>query len=1202
MVFKKLQIYGFKSFAEKTEFNFEPGITAIVGPNGCGKTNIFDGIKWVLGDQSAKSLRGAVMEDVIFNGTVEQEPVNMAEVSLILSNHNRFLPIDYGEVTITRRLFRSGESEYLLNKTPVRLKDIQELLMGTGIGMNSYFLMEQGKMDRVLSSKPEERRAIFEEASGITRYKSKKKEALRKLEQTDANLLRAEDIIIEVKRQIGSIERQAQKARRYKRLFDELKEKEVKVSKIEYKALVDETKSLKEGLENAHKRRAELSANLQALTGELRAARQKMEEIDENLSSANSEIVRLEGALEKNKDRIQMDTDRIEELKVRSEQATLEIANSRGKWEVLKKQVEEQAGKCDAVSHERSAMEESRDTAQTALDELTEQIETAQDFVKQAKEEILESTSNLSRLKNESSRMMADIAALNARKRRLVTEKESLLTEASEIQERLAKATEELTRKENHANSLRSQRDTILKNRDHLETTLKSLEKHSSEISSRLASFKSKVEFLTQMIAEYEGFSDGVKALFKDSAKNEPWFRGVRGVLADLINVPASSAHMEPAIEAALGEELQSVLVADRATAQAAIDFLKREGSGRARFIIQDQMRERRTSPIAQDFIETSAEYIPVLSYILKDTRIVKDLDEAFGVLRRSPVLRVITQDAEIVERASVTGGALSSDDRIGLIGRRAKLEQAQAECRRLESLIITLQEQKQEMQQSLERVKSAMGPLQELLRKAEIEFANKKSTTESVEKQLKKIQDEESLISLELDEAQEELSEKNEKDVQIKESITGLDEKITQLQGETAANQQQIQGDSKKREEVLVQLAECKTKLASLDGKLESLNSSLRVLEESLQAESSLCGARAQTVKESNAKIVELHDETKTLTFEISEINLRKQAILKDTEALRAARTKWLNQIEEKESAVELRQKDLDGSNTSLHELEMKQSEISHKQETIQVRMFETYKVRVDEESPVAEAEEILAATEAQEVEEEPFDIDQVRLDIEALRAKVDSIGNVNLDAVDEQKELEERYEFLTTQKEDLLNAKDQLQKAILKINRTTKQMFIETFQKVQVEFKNLFRLLFGGGETELFLLDDGDVLESGIEIVARPPGKRLQNISLLSGGEKALTAIALLFALFKVKPSPFCILDEIDAPLDESNIDRFARLVQSFTDISQFIMITHNKKTITSSDVMYGITMQKTGVSKVVSVKFAQDKEAAAEETVPA
>jgi len=279
-----------------------------------------------------------------------------------------------------------------------------------------------------------------------------------------------------------------------------------------------------------------------------------------------------------------------------------------------------------------------------------------------------------------------------------------------------------------------------------------------------------------------------------------------------------------------------------------------------------------------------------------------------------------------------------------------------------------------------------------------------------------------------------------------------------------------------------------------------------------------------------------------------------------------------------------------------------MKQSEISHKQETIQVRMFETYKVRVDEESPVAEAEEILAATEAQEVEEEPFDIDQVRLDIEALRAKVDSIGNVNLDAVDEQKELEERYEFLTTQKEDLLNAKDQLQKAILKINRTTKQMFIETFQKVQVEFKNLFRLLFGGGETELFLLDDGDVLESGIEIVARPPGKRLQNISLLSGGEKALTAIALLFALFKVKPSPFCILDEIDAPLDESNIDRFARLVQSFTDISQFIMITHNKKTITSSDVMYGITMQKTGVSKVVSVKFAQDKEAAAEETVPA
>jgi len=503
-------------------------------------TNVADAIKWVLGEQSAKSVRGTKMEDVIFNGTVNKEPVNMAEVSLTLSNQEKFLPIDYDEVTITRRVFRSGEGEYLLNKTPVRLKDITELLMGTGIGTNNYFLMEQGKLDRILSYKPEERRSIFEEASGITKYKSKKKEALRKLEQTEDNILRVNDIITEVKRQIGSIERQAQKARRYQRLFDELKAKEVKVSNIEYCQLLEDDKKSNERVQNGRQQETELSNKLEAASNELRQARSNMEQIDENISRINSEALRLDSILVKNKDRIQLDSDRIEELQRRIKEANTEIERSKIKVDSLKVQVEDLRKKKDSVFSEKDLMEKTVEEKQGALDEISKSIEEANLAIQNAKQDILEETANLSKLKNEASRLLASIAGQNARMRRLAVEKESIAEDLSNIQTRADAINGEVAACLEKANSLRSQKDTLLNRKEHLEATLKSLEENSAEVQTRSASIKSRVEFLKQMVTEHEGFSDGVKILFKESTKELPWFSGVYGVLADLISLPES--------------------------------------------------------------------------------------------------------------------------------------------------------------------------------------------------------------------------------------------------------------------------------------------------------------------------------------------------------------------------------------------------------------------------------------------------------------------------------------------------------------------------------------------------------------------------------------------------------------------------------------------------------------------------------------
>jgi len=1200
MYLKKLELYGFKSFANKTEFIFEPGVTAVVGPNGCGKSNISDAIKWVLGEQSAKSLRGLEMRDVIFNGTTEKEPVNFAEVSLTLSNHSKTLPIDYDEVTISRRLFRSGESEYLLNKTVVRLKDISELLMGTGIGVDNYFLMEQGKIDLILSSKPEERRAIFEEASGITKFKSKKRETLNKLEATEANLLRLNDIISEAQRQINSIERQAQKARRYKKHFDRLKTLELSVSRVEYDELDKTRKDMQDIIVKLKAEQSALSTEAGLLFNDVKAVRQELETVDSQMLEIKNDAVATENALFRAKERIQLDNERIHELNVSINGLAENIKSSIAKTEELKSQISQLEKEKESFSSEKLAKENSLKEKQDLLTTLEKSIEEAQNKITGAKSLVLEKTSQYAKIKNEMAKITANSAGALNRLKRLEIEKQSCLASLGQIKEKLSVSESEFTAQKEMFDTLKIEIENTTAEFKKSQGAQDSLNKDYDSVQKEFVSLQSRVELLQDITLKHEGFSDAVKALLDTANKDMPWYGGILGVLADLIT--GVDAY-EQCIESALIDDLETIVVEDVKTAEELVAYLRQNNLGRIKIIILSNLglktKTQLTHPSiigeALNFVKADARYQALFSAVLGNTWIVKDLSSAYEIRQQSNSAKLVTSDGEVVYNDYIIAGKRRQEQVLGLIGRESKLIQAKEQLvllsARCQSLSAEIEKSKQINLQFIDTIEKLNGHM----RQEEIQLVNKQSGCERTAEEFAKLKEELSVVELELDDLSEEIGHLKQQDDTFKQDIVILEKELNEFADLINGNQNWIQANLKEKETALIEVAKTGSELESFNQRYADLENNISVLSESLERETALYHARSRQIEDSKTKIISLQNEIQQLGLEAESLTVKKSNIEKQLNDIAEKRKEISARISEKESGYERMQKGLQDINSRIYSQETEAAQLSFQQQRLQDRISQSYKIDLG-------SYKLLIQRDVPEAEQLPvdFNIDTARSEIEELRAKLDSIGAVNLDAMGEEKELQERFNTMVSQRDDLLKAKENLMDAISKINKTTKDLFLDTFNKVQVEFRYFFKLLFAGGDTELFLIDEHDVLESGIEIVAKPPGKRLQNISLLSGGEKTMTALALLFAVFKIKPSPFCVMDEMDAPLDEANIDRFSRVLQEFTKNSQFIIITHNKKTIAISDVMYGITMEESGISKVVSVKFGEKKPQKAEEEV--
>ncbi len=1228
MYLKNLTMFGFKSFADKTSLNFQPGVAAIVGPNGCGKSNVSDAIRWVLGEQSAKALRGGEMADVIFNGTDGRKPLGMAEVSLTIGavdeEHLKAagVEISYNEVTVTRRVFRDGGSEYFINKTPCRLKDIQQLFMGTGMGKTSYSIMAQGNITQILSSKPDDRRLVFEEAAGITKFKAQKREALRKLDATEQNLLRVQDLIREVKRQIGSLQRQAGKARRYKQIADELRHLETQLARHQFDVLQAEIAERNATAERLRAEMEESSASVLRVEDEILQLRARLSELEEQIAASQHKGMELKGEADRHESRIHFNDERLRELEQQNGRALQEITEAEERVRVAEDELalvtERLATSQATLEQHRDALQEKRD----ALQAVEQQMITKQEDLRRAQSETFAAAQQLTRSRNE-------INALDLQKQGNVVRLEKLSAEKIQLEEERVRLETRLgefaANVEAEKLSVQTCRGTVEERQQRLREIHQELNAVSQSLDVLVreqAEKRSRVNVLEQLQESHEGFSAGALAALKQS-------QAVLGSLADRIRVPDEFVS---AIETALGGHLQLVLTENPEAAQAILADLNANKKGRASvaalglksaaaFPAADESQTAKLAAHqavhALGAVNGDESIQPLLAALLGRTWIVADLPTATAAWRDTEgAFDFVTRGGELLNRHGIyTGGTTNANGNkaaSSILGRKNQIADLQAQ-------IAKLLEQSNEVSRRKGALQSEQTALQAGLQEAQTELRAQEVAIATHEGEFKALQNSLRVLHQKIDTVVYEVQ-----------SLAAQEQEGLQKRAALAARL----GEHEERERGL------QARVAELNGTIDELrlqrDTATQVLSEAkvaLATEEQLCASFARQRAPLETRIRELSTLAHQRRNEIATFVQRKEQAVREIEQSRREIERLTHQREivssqtaelagqkgAVESEVSEREEGLRGQRNQLTALQQQRGsiEVELAQKTMAVqnlreKIQQKYSINLDDVRSecitITYAEEGAAPKVETLTPEEMAasgagtNWEAIGEQVQALQKRLEEIGPVNLVAIEEYEETEQRYNFLTTQCDDLVKAKAELVDVINRINTQTKEMFTQTFLQIRDNFRNMFVEIFGGGKADLILVDENDVLESGIDIVARPPGKQLQSISLLSGGEQTMTAVALLFSIYQVKPSPFCVLDELDAPLDESNINRFLRVLQRFLEHSQFVIITHNKRTIGMADVLYGVTMQEHGVSKIVSVKFHKANEPVSTSTTAA
>ena len=1190
MYFKRIDLAGFKSFADRTVIHLEPGMTGIVGPNGCGKSNILDALRWTLGEQRAKTLRGSHMLDIIFAGSENRQAMGMSEVSVTFDNSDSRLPVDFSEVQITRRLYRSGESEYLMNKTPCRLRDIQELFMDTGIGTNAYSLIGQGQISMVLSSKPEDRRFLFEEAAGIIKYKARKRVAIRKLDSAEQNLLRLGDIIAEVQRQMRSLKRQVNAAIRYRTMKEELQDLEIRAIYTRYAALRADLAQLRSQFAKAqdtYEKAMAQHSQFEARNEELALNRIEVERV---LEARRDSVAEIDSEMEKIERQIALLRQQIQFLGEQQERA-------RQEHETHLKRAEEIAAQLVCTGEATQAVRQEIEQGDGAIEAKQAEASQAQEHVASTEERLEAIRARALASMNDRARTQTELETLAATIANADGQLESIYARQATQHERSETLTEELKTARETESARLAALELIVQERTqasggHAEKSeqLRTLSDEWQSVRERKSSQEARLTSLRELRDSYEGFATGVRAVMAAKRENVPEVRGVIGPIGDLLS--ADKAH-ERAIEAALGGSVNNVVVDEAESAKSAIELLKRQRAGRVTFLPLDTIRvghrddtheidgEAGLIGRAIDYVTYDAHIAKAVQHILYNTAIVETLDDAIRIARtarRFP--RMVTLEGEYVAPSgAVTGGQTASRGR-GLLGRSAEIAELEERVAEAEALIEglagrgeTLRKEIEELAQRVNdlegRERACQTELNELgmgIARASTELDNltrtlqqMKEEIESIETGRKGLEEQRTQAlaradSMDSDDAQLQREQAAAQDAaaQARQALSARGSELADLRVALAELTQRVEEsernlarEEREREEAL-RIAEQRTQQAAQFKENEG------GLTEEIAAHIERAKALSETKDEAHAKVVEAQN--------------KQQGLGRESEGL----TKSLRESNEEARAAQ----------TEVHQLEI---QLRHDED--QVGFLED---RAQTEYHVA-----LGSLDAGKVGEDEHDDDTREQMVADLRMRIERMGTVNMMAIEEYDALEQRNDFLVTQDTDLTKARETLLGIVARIDVTIREMFLETFNAVADSFRVFFRRLFNGGQARIYLLDESDPLESGIEIEARPPGKKPQSIGLLSGGEAAMTAIALLFAIFKAKPSPFCVLDEVDAPLDDANIGRFLELVEEFKRESQFIIITHNKQTMAKANVLYGVTMQERGVSQLVSVRFDEAPE---------
>lgn len=1182
MYLKSIEVQGFKSFANKITFEFHNGITGIVGPNGSGKSNVGDAVRWVLGEQSAKQLRGGNMQDVIFSGTETRKPLGFAYVAITLDNSDHKLPIDYQEVTIARRLYRSGESEYLLNGTSCRLKDVNELFYDTGIGKEGYSIIGQGQIDKILSGKPEERRELFDEAAGIVKFKRRKNTAIKKLEEEQQNLTRVNDILSELTRQLAPLEKQAETAKVYLKKKEALKQLDIQMFLVEMARIREQLKAVEEKYEIAQSDLEETCKSFDVTKTEYENLEKELETLEEEIQKSREQSTQKTLEKQNLENQIHLLQEQIHSAKQNETQYQERALALEG--DIDKRKKEEQGYLEEKSQLEEKAAEFSKvqSQAQEAFKAIAIEIHNLEEAIESGKNEIIEILNQRASIKGKLQRYDTMMEQISIRKvalnqRNLTLRSEAAQLDASEEQYKVQKqeieeTIEKLIRQGNRCE------DQIKKYQAEISRATQQLENEKTAYHREA----SRLESLKNITERYDGYGNSIRRVMEQK-KN---VSGIKGVVADLLKV---EKNYETAIETALGGSIQNIVTDNENTAKGMIEFLKKNKYGRATFLPLTSMKNKKTfnNPaalkepgvigVASDLVQVEAEYEGLANYLLGRTLVVDHIDHGIAIAKKYQyTIRMVTIEGESLNPGgSLTGGAFKNNS--NLLGRRREIDELHGNVEKLKLNIEKLQTALEEYRNKRNHFRDEAARMQESLqeqyiqentvqmnlnsmsdKRAEIKqgYENLKRESAELEKQAKEIEENSQSIQLEMEASARQEAELEKSINEKQEELESKKKQETDISKELEKSQLEGAGITSRKGFIQENLRRIKEELENLTNQKETLFAGMEE-------------GKAEALKK-KADIEKIRQEIALAAKEEEEDKEELQEALSQKEKMTQEHKAFFSKRDELSARMNLLDKES-------YRLLGQKEKLEENQETQVNYMWEEYEITysqalIDMPDELQERAEIKSA-------------------ISNMRSEIRQLGNVNVNAIEEYKELSERHTFMKTQHDDLVQAEETLQGIINELDTGMRRQFEEKFGQIRVEFDKAFKELFGGGKGTLELDEEEDILEAGIRIISQPPGKKLQNMMQLSGGEKALTAIALLFAIQNLKPSPFCLLDEIEAALDDSNVTRYAKYLHKLTKNTQFIIITHRRGTMTAADRLYGITMQEKGVSTLVSVDLIEN-----------
>lgn len=1184
MYLKRIEIAGFKSFADRTKIEFEEGVTAVIGPNGSGKSNITEAIRWVLGEQSAKSLRGGKMPDIIFAGSESRKQLNIAEVTVVLDNTDNYLPLGFSEVSVTRRYRRTGESDFFINKKACRLKDIQDLFMDSGLGKESFSIISQGKVEAIFASKPEDRRGIFEEAAGVLKYKQRKRKAEQKLFETEDNLSRVQDIIYELEDQLTPLAAQSEAAKEFLALKKELTATDVSLTVAKIKQTRDSWESAKTDFEELSKTVEEKSRFIQQTEQQLGTLREKRGSLDEQLETGQQQLLHLSEALKQAEGQKAL-------LSERSKNTQKTSAEYR---ETLNEQRKKKAD-AQANLQEVQAQQALKQTEKIALEEKIQQLTNEAEKYKKSPKELLEDLrGTYVELMQESANVSNELKYLERQYTQETAKNQQSVTRFEALRDQLEELTEQQSAAQSKTKTLEAQLTEEQENYRRLaeekNVAQQQLQKEQQlmyDMMSQVQQARARQKSLQEIQENYSGFYQGVRSVLQHKEQ----LSGIVGAVAELIEVPEKYTL---AIETALGASAQHIIVENEKDARQGITFLKKQRSGRGTFLPLTTIKPRSLGAhhyqaikdvdgflgIASELVSFSENVAPVMQNLLGAIVIARDLDSANLLARQLRYqVRIVSLDGDVMNAGgSMTGGATKQGNRGNLFNQGHELAEW---TKRYEEINQALQAKEAFVRDLQAKIADQTESLETLRTQGEqtrLAYQEAQSSEERVATELTRLQKEQSLFSYEAKELESFL---NDYQVQ-KETLEFKQVELKTQQDKINQEIQQLNEESDQLEE----------KRAGINAELSRLQADYAVLDERLlYLERQALGFEEQ-INELTNQIVNLENQLLALSSDSSDHEESEESLTQRLTELATAREHLQEQLAVWKEMRQSLQQQVDQADSELTEANREQKQLLARQSQADVKK-NRYELKLDN-ALVYLQEEYSLTFEGAEAQADP-EIDQqvAQTEVSRLKQAIEKLGPVNLNAIEQYQQVEERYDFLTTQRDDLLSAKEQLFETMDEMDDEVKTRFFTTFQAIREKFNVVFPNMFGGGRAELVLTDPDDLLNTGVEIEAQPPGKKLQSLSLLSGGERALTAIALLFSIIQVRPVPFCVLDEVEAALDEANVARFGRYLSAFQNDTQFIVVTHRKGTMEAADVLYGVTMQESGVSKIISVRLEEVKE---------